>query len=78
MFTADDAYFDEAQTTLAIEIMNNLVKEDKPFFLSVGYYRPHLPFNAPKKYWDLYDRNSIPPFAKWPDFQFLNTYRAPA
>lgn len=56
----DDAYFDGAQTTLAIEILNTLVKKDKPFFLSVGYYRPHLPFNAPKKYWDLYDRNSLP------------------
>lgn len=56
----DDAYFDGAQTTLAIEILNTLVKKDKPFFLSVGYYRPHLPFNAPKKYWDLYDRNALP------------------
>jgi hypothetical protein len=29
------------------------------FFLAVGYYHPHLPLNAPKKYWDLYDRRSI-------------------
>ncbi|HBO44085.1 MAG TPA: iduronate sulfatase, partial [Planctomycetaceae bacterium] len=33
----------------------------KPFFFAVGYYRPHLPFNAPKKYWDMYDRDAIPP-----------------
>jgi len=56
----DDAYYDGAQTTLAIEILNELVQEETPFFLSVGYYRPHLPFNAPRKYWDLYDRASLP------------------
>lgn len=56
----DDAYFDGAQTSLAIEILNELAKEKEPFFLSVGYYRPHLPFNAPRKYWDLYDRESLP------------------
>ena len=28
--------------------------------MSIGYYRPHLPFNAPQKYWDLYDRSKIP------------------
>ncbi|MCK4751096.1 MAG: sulfatase-like hydrolase/transferase, partial [Bacteroidales bacterium] len=50
----DDAYFDGAQTTLAIEILGDLAEQDTPFFLSVGYYRPHLPFNAPRKYWDLY------------------------
>ena len=31
----------------------------KPFFLAVGFTKPHLPFNAPKKYWDLYDRAAI-------------------
>ncbi len=56
----DDAYFDGAQTTLAIKKMQELAESDKPFFLSVGYYRPHLPFNAPKKYWDMYNRDSIP------------------
>ncbi len=56
----DDAYFDGAQTSLAIKILNKLADKNEPFFLSVGYYRPHLPFNAPRKYWDLYDRDSIP------------------
>lgn len=56
----DDAYFDGAQTTLAIKKLEEFSKMETPFFLSVGYYRPHLPFNAPKKYWDLYDRDSIP------------------
>jgi arylsulfatase A-like enzyme len=57
---ADDAYYDGAQTTAAIEILKRLKLQDKPFFLSVGYYRPHLPFNAPKKYWDMYKRDEIP------------------
>jgi len=41
-------------------VLERLSKQEKPFFLAVGYYRPHLPFNAPKKYWDLYQRDEIP------------------
>jgi arylsulfatase A-like enzyme len=36
-----------------------MVKGDKPFFLAIGIKKPHLPFVAPKKYWDLYNRDSI-------------------
>lgn len=38
-----------------------LASGDKPFFLAVGFSKPHLPFVAPKAYWDLYDPDSIPP-----------------
>ena len=38
-------------------------RADRPFFLSVGFYKPHLPFVAPQRYWDLYDRGEfeVPP-----------------
>jgi arylsulfatase A-like enzyme len=55
----DDAYYDGAQTDVAIGKLSELVKLDKPFFFGLGYYRPHLPFNVPKKYWDMYDRETI-------------------
>ena len=56
----DDAYYDGAQTNAAISKLQELKNKKEPFFLGVGYYRPHLPFNAPKKYWDMYDRKDIP------------------
>ncbi|RKN77014.1 sulfatase [Ulvibacterium marinum] len=33
--------------------------KEKPFFMAVGFYNPHLPFVAPKKYWDLYNREEL-------------------
>ena len=56
---ADEAYYDAVQTNEAIRQLQKLKEANKPFFLSVGYYKPHLPFNAPKKYWDLYDRKKL-------------------
>jgi len=46
-----------SRLTLAIQLLQELAAQKEPFFLSVGYYRPHLPFNAPKKYWDMYNRD---------------------
>lgn len=55
----DNAYGDGASAINALEILSKLSKEKKQFFFAVGFNRPHLPFVAPKKYWDLYDRNDI-------------------
>jgi len=57
----DNAYYDGAQTDVAIEKLGELSRMDEPFFFGIGYYRPHLPFNVPRKYWDMYDRDRIPP-----------------
>ena len=56
----DTMYFDGAQTKLAKETLTRISKMDKPFFMGLGYFRPHLPFAVPKKYWDMYDREKIP------------------
>lgn len=56
----DHAYEDGYATEVAIATLKELVKQDKPFFLGMGMKKPHLDFIAPKKYWDLYDRESIP------------------
>ncbi|NQU87586.1 MAG: sulfatase [Mariniphaga sp.] len=55
----DDAYQDGQITNNAIKYMKQMAKDEKPFFLAVGFKRPHLPFTAPKKYWDLYQREDI-------------------
>jgi arylsulfatase A-like enzyme len=55
----DDAYADGALTNTALKLLEQLTKQHKPFFLAVGFHKPHLPFVAPKKYWDMYDRSKI-------------------
>ena len=55
----DNAYYDGKVTERSIRDLRKIKAMDKPFFLAVGYYKPHLPFNAPKKYWDLYDPDEI-------------------
>jgi iduronate 2-sulfatase len=53
----DSAYQDGRTADAAIATMREI--KDKPFFLAVGFIRPHLPFVAPKKHWDLYDPAKI-------------------
>jgi arylsulfatase A-like enzyme len=55
----DDAYKDGVFAKKAMIDLEELAGEEKPFFLAVGFERPHLPWTAPKKYWDLYDRDSF-------------------
>ncbi len=71
----DNAYPDGALAEEAIRRLQAAqTKPDEPFFLAVGFVKPHLPFCAPKKYWDMYDpaafqlpaRNTPPDGA--PDF----------
>jgi arylsulfatase A-like enzyme len=55
----DDAYQDGVYTKNAIKALRKLKQQDKPWLLALGWQRPHLPFVAPQKYWDLYDREKI-------------------
>ena len=55
----DDGYVDGYNTRVAIQTLDDLVQQDKPWFLALGFVRPHLPFHAPKKYFDLYNPEEI-------------------
>ncbi len=57
----DEAYFDGRIASLAVKALGRLNDAKEPFFLAVGFWKPHAHFNAPKKYWDLYDRDKISP-----------------
>lgn len=49
--------YDEQSASWAIDKISQ--KQDKPFFMAVGFIRPHVPYTAPQKYFDLYDKDSI-------------------
>ncbi len=56
----DEAYYDGRVAAKAVEALRLLKRREEPFFLAVGFWKPHTPFNAPKKYWDRYRREAIP------------------
>ncbi|WP_417745598.1 sulfatase [Rosistilla oblonga] len=56
----DTAYRDGQIANLAAAMIRDHAVSDQPFFLAVGFWRPHLPFVAPRRYWDLYDADTIP------------------
>ena len=56
----DNAYNDGVNALIAQKQISALSKQKKPFFMAVGFSKPHLPFVAPKKYWDMYQRDEMP------------------
>lgn len=56
----DNAYEDGVTALLAKDEIIKLVAAKAPFFFAVGFHKPHLPFVAPRKYWDLYNREDMP------------------
>lgn len=64
----DNAYHDGGVAQTAAKRIREFAKKEDPFFLAVGFVKPHLPFIAPKKYWDLYERATLPlaPFQELP------------
>ena len=55
----DDTFQDGKVAALAVATLREMKARSQPFFLAVGFIKPHLPFVAPKKYWDLYDPAKI-------------------
>ena len=68
----DEGYTDGKLAKLAVETLEKISRSQRPFFLAVGFFKPHLPFNAPKAYWDLYD-----PAAFEPNFSDERAHGAP-
>lgn len=56
----DFLYPDGLIAATAVEQLNQLAAQEQPFFLAVGILKPHLPFGAPKSYYDLYEGRSLP------------------
>jgi len=56
---SDEGYADGLIARLGVEQLRDLKSRGGPFFLAVGFFKPHLPHNAPKKYWDLYDPEKV-------------------
>jgi len=65
---ADNKYRDGKIADAAIRKLREFKQADKPFFLAVGFQKPHMPFTAPSKYWELHDRADLaePSFARMP------------
>ena len=55
----DNTYTDGKVADLAVKTLQEMSKQPTPFFLAVGFIKPHLPWVSPKKYWDLYDPAKI-------------------
>lgn len=56
----DDGYPDGLSARLTISKLKELKEKGQSFFLGLGFFKPHLPFTAPKKYWDLYNESDLP------------------
>lgn len=55
----DESYPDAQIAAKAIEVLQRLKSTEQPFFLGVGFLKPHLPFTCPRKYWDRYPPQTI-------------------
>ena len=63
---ADDTLYDGKVAMATVQKLGELSKQEKPFFLAVGFIKPHSPYIAPSKYFDLYEDVSIASNQKLP------------
>lgn len=56
---ADDAYADGRIADEGIRRLRAARESEEPFFLALGFVKPHLPFTVPRKYWEIHDRNAF-------------------
>jgi len=56
----DDTYADGQIALEAVRRLKAAKESGEPFFMGVGFMKPHLPFIAPKKYWDMHDPATLP------------------
>ncbi len=63
----DNTYWDGMVADKAVSELRRLSQDQKPFLLAVGFSKPHLPFVAPQRYWDLYNEEDMP-LASNPDW----------
>ncbi|MDA9858689.1 sulfatase-like hydrolase/transferase [Rubripirellula sp.] len=57
---ADETLYDGKVAKAAVEALRRFKESDQPFFLSVGFIKPHSPQIAPQKYFDLYQSVDLP------------------
>ncbi|NDV63202.1 sulfatase [Puniceicoccales bacterium CK1056] len=55
----DEAFPDGRIFRGAVEKLRKMAEQEEPFFLAVGFKKPHLPFVAPQRFFDLYDPETI-------------------
>lgn len=75
---ADEETTDGRIAQFGMEQLQRFRDSGEPFFLALGFHKPHLSFNAPEKYWDLYDRDALPsaPNLNVPEEYFKQYYNS--
>ena len=62
----DNTLYDGKVADAAVAALRKLKESEKPFFLAVGFIKPHSPYIAPKKYFDLYEDVELPTHTEFP------------